>query len=106
MVRQLTARDVHQRLKDGGELVILDVREPGEISTASLPGTLNIPMREILARVEELPKDKEMVVMCHHGMRSMQVAGYLAQHGFDKIYNLSGGIDAWSKEVDPAVPLY
>lgn len=106
MVRQLTARDVHQRLKDGGELVILDVREPGEISTASLPGTLNIPMREILARVEELPKDKEMVVMCHHGMRSMQVAGYLAQHGFDKIYNLSGGIDAWSKEVDPAVPIY
>jgi rhodanese-related sulfurtransferase len=106
MVTQLTARDLQKRLKEGNAPVSLDVREPYEISTASLPGTLNIPMREIPNRVEELPKDKEMVVMCHHGMRSMQVAGFLAQRGFDKIYNLSGGIDAWSKEVDPSVPVY
>jgi rhodanese-related sulfurtransferase len=106
MVRQLTARDLHKRLKEGGELVILDVREPGEISTASLPGTLNIPMREIPGRVDDVPKDKDVVVMCHHGMRSMQVAGFLEQRGFNKLYNLSGGIDAWSKEVDPSVPVY
>ena len=78
----------------------------GEISTASLPGTLNIPMREIPGRFEELPKDKDIVVMCHHGMRSQQVAGFLVQRGFEKIFNLSGGIDAWSREVDPKVPLY
>jgi rhodanese-related sulfurtransferase len=107
MIAQLNARDLSQRLNDGDDnLVVLDVREPGEISTASLPGTLNIPMREIPARVDELPKDKDIVVMCHHGMRSMQVAGFLVQRGFKNIYNLSGGIDAWSREVDPKIPLY
>ena len=106
MVHQLKASELKERLDRGEKLVILDVREPGEISTASLPGTLNIPMREIPSRFEELPKDKELVVMCHHGMRSMQVAGFLSQRGFENLHNLSGGIDAWSREVDPKVPLY
>lgn len=107
MLQQLSVQDLRKRLDAGsGDVVVLDVRESGEISTAALPGTLNIPMREIPARLEELPKDKEIVVMCHHGMRSQQVAGFLAQRGFENIYNLSGGIDAWSREVDPAVPLY
>ena len=106
MVKQLSASDVSARLKQGEDLLVLDVREPGEISIAALAGTTHIPMNAIPMRAEELPKDKDIVVMCHHGMRSMQVALYLERLGFDKLYNLRGGIDAWSREVDSTIPTY
>lgn len=106
MVQQLSASDVSARLKQGEDLLLLDVREPSEINIAALAGTTHIPMNAIPMRAEELPKDKDIVVMCHHGMRSMQVALYLERLGFDKLYNLRGGIDAWSREVDSTIPLY
>jgi len=106
MVRQLSASDVSARLKQGEDLLVLDVREPSELKLAALAGATHIPMNAIPMRAEELPKDKDIVVMCHHGMRSMQVALYLERLGFDKLYNLRGGIDAWSREVDTTIPLY
>ena len=94
--------------------VVLDVREPWEIATASIRedgfALVCIPMREIPARLGELRADhsaeRPVACLCHPGMRSLQVAGYLAQNGFSDVVNLQGGIDAWSQQVDPLVPRY
>lgn len=106
MVKQLTVEEASERLHRGDDMIVLDVREPSELRIAALPGTTHIPMNDIPARAEELPKDKDIVVMCHHGMRSMQVALYLERQGFERLYNLAGGIDAWSRQIDSSVPLY
>ena len=87
-------------------ITILDVREPAEIAQASLAGTVNIPMNEIPERFSELDQQQPIVVMCHGGLRSRQVAAYLISRGFENVFNLAGGIDAWSTEIDPGVPRY
>ena len=97
--------ELKRRINKGDKPTILDVREPWEIATASIAGTVNIPMGDIPARREELDPEREIIVMCHHGVRSAQVAMYLARSGFAHILNLAGGIDAWS-EIDPSVPRY
>ena len=86
--------------------VLLDVREPWEYEKAHIEGALLIPMRELPARVAQIDEAKEVVAICHHGGRSMQVAMFLEKNGFKRVHNLVGGIDAWSRSVDPAVPLY
>lgn len=107
MIRQLTAKQLHERLaRDAKPPMILDVREPWECAICALPGATHIPMGQITARAAELPKDNEIVVLCHHGIRSQHVANYLQRLGFERIYNLQGGINAWSLEVDPAMPKY
>ena len=80
-------------------------REPWEIATAHIAGSVSIPMQQIPAR-SETDDEAEIVCVCHHGMRSAQVAMFLESRGFTKLYNLQGGIDAWSRDVDPAVPRY
>ncbi|TKC91732.1 sulfurtransferase [Trinickia terrae] len=86
--------------------VLLDVREPWEIETAKIAGSVTIPMRDIPARSEELDDDAQIVCICHHGARSANVAMFLESRGFTRMFNLQGGIDAWSKLVDPSVPTY
>ena len=87
--------------------VLLDVREPWEFQTASLPNSLLMPMGEIASRAHtELDPDAPIVVMCHHGARSLSVAMWLREQGFSYAQSLAGGIDAWSRSVDPAVPRY
>jgi rhodanese-related sulfurtransferase len=86
--------------------LLLDVREPWEYDKAHIEGALLIPMREVPARVAQIDEAKEVVAICHHGGRSMQVAMFLEKNGFKRVHNLVGGIDAWSRSVDPAVPLY
>ena len=86
--------------------VLLDVREPWEVGIASLPGSQNIPMSELPSRIDEVDTARTVVCVCHHGVRSMHVALFLARHGFDPIFNLAGGIDAWAREVDPNCPTY
>ena len=94
--------------------VVLDVREPWELQTASVRADgftlLHIPMRDIAAQLVELQQthgpDQPIACLCHHGMRSMQVANYLAQNGFTQVVNLQGGIDAWSQQMDRSVPSY
>lgn len=88
------------------EIVLLDVREPEELELASLDDSLHIPMMQVPTRLAELPRDKALVVMCHGGGRSRRVAEFLAANGFERVFNLGGGIDAWSREVDPRVPRY
>ena len=97
--------ELKRRLSKGDKPFILDVREPWEIATASIAGTLNIPMGDIPSRLAELDPDRETIVMCHHGVRSAQVAMFLARSGFAHVLNLAGGIAAWS-EIDPSVLRY
>ena len=85
---------------------LLDVREPLEREIVTLPGTLAIPMREIPARLSEIDRSRPIVVMCHHGGRSRQVAAFLLANGFEHVFNLDGGIDAWATDIDPALPRY
>ena len=86
--------------------VLLDVREPWEYEKARIEGATLMPMRELPSRVGQIDEDKEVVAICHHGGRSMQVAMFLEKQGFKRVHNLVGGIDAWSRTVDPAIPLY
>jgi len=103
---EMTPRELASRLAGPTAPVVLDVREPEEIAIASLARAVAIPMGEVPARHGELPRDAEIVVLCHHGVRSAHVAGFLTAQGFTQIVNLRGGIDAWSLEVDPSVPRY
>jgi len=86
--------------------VVLDVREPWEVARAALPDALLIPMNQIPARVNDFDDDKPVVCVCHHGARSLQVALFLEKQGLKDVYNLTGGIDAWSTLIDPTVPRY
>lgn len=86
--------------------VLLDVRTPGELARASVDGAVAIPMNEIARRVGELDPERPVIVMCHHGVRSMQVALWLDHRGFESVANLLGGIDGWSRTIDPSIPRY
>ena len=91
---------------DAVPFTLLDVREDDEVATASVDFAKHIPMGAVAERLGELPKDGDIVVMCHGGTRSARVAAYLRQHGFASVANLAGGIDAWAREIDPSVPTY
>ena len=86
--------------------VLLDVREPWEFEKARIEGATLMPMRELPSKIAQIDEDQEVVAICHHGGRSMQVAMFLEKQGFKRVHNLVGGIDAWSRTVDPAVLLY
>lgn len=87
--------------------ILLDVREPWELVTASLSGAIAIPMGEMTSRAHaELDPDRHIVVLCHHGARSLSVTMWLRSQGFEQVQSLSGGIDHWSRAIDPTIPLY
>ena len=103
----MTVHELKEKLDKGAnDFVLIDVREPWELNVCSIPGATSIPMRAIPARYPELPKDAELVLMCHHGVRSQQVAYFLERQGFTKLNNLAGGIAAWARDVDPKMPTY
>lgn len=93
-----------------GQALVLDVREPWEVQTASIQANgfelVCIPMNTIPAQLDDLPRDRPIACLCHHGMRSMQVASFLVGQGFSCVANIAGGIDAWSEQVDTQVPQY
>lgn len=95
---------------DGGDAeaapLLLDVREHWEYALCALPGSMHVPMREIPARLNELDPSRPIVCICHHGVRSLQVAMFLEHRGFEAVFNLTGGIDAWAKQVDPSMATY
>ena len=86
--------------------VLLDVREPWEFQTCHIAESRLLPMAEVPGRLAELDPQSETVVICHHGGRSMQVAMFLENQGFARVHNLAGGLDAWARSVDPAMPTY
>jgi rhodanese-related sulfurtransferase len=93
--------------KNGTTFTLLDVREPWEYETAHLEASKHIPMGDIPTRAhQELDPEEHIIVMCHHGVRSLTVANWLRQQGFEKVQSMRGGIDGWARTVDPKVPIY
>ena len=105
-MKNILPADLKAGLAAGKKIKLLDVREAWEFQTASIAGSTLIPMGEIQARVAELDPASDIVVICHHGGRSMQVAVFLERQGFSSVHNLTGGVDAWARTVDPAMPTY
>ena len=105
-MKQLGPTQLKARLAAGDKLQLLDVREDWEFQTAHIEGSLLIPMGQVASRIAELDSTAETVVICHHGGRSMQVAGLLEQLGVPNVINLAGGVDAWARSVDPSMPVY
>lgn len=102
----LSALQLQDKIQAGDDLLLLDVREQNEFDYAHIEGSKLIPLSLLPLRLDELNPDQEIVVICHHGMRSMQGCIFLDRNGFSKIYNLTGGIDAWSMQCDSLVPRY
>ncbi len=107
-IMQLTAVELQEKLQDQdtNDILLLDVREPHEFAYAHIAGSQLIPLNTVPSRIRELDAERETVVICHHGVRSMQASFFLERCGFTKIYNLTGGIDAWSLDCDASVPRY
>ena len=107
-LRQMTVQELRAALiaESAARPLLLDVREAWEWQLARIEGSQHLPMGEIPARIDDLDKSHPTVVICHHGVRSLQVVAFLARLGFANLHNLQGGIDAWARNVDPAVPVY
>lgn len=104
---EITAEELKAKLDQGETFTLLDVREPWEFETAKMAGAKLMPMGEVPSRAhQELDPDQPIVVVCHHGVRSMNVTVWLRQQGFENAQSLRGGIDAWSRQVDGTVPMY
>jgi len=106
MIEEVEAKDAAERIAATPGAVLLDVREDEELRIVAVEGATHIPMGEIPGRIAELDPDTEIYCLCHHGMRSAQVAGFLVQQGFEKVRNVRGGIDAWAIFVDESLPRY
>lgn len=106
-MKKFTPRDLKTHLEQTAEPpLLLDVREPWEYETCRIDGSTLIPMGRIQAAVEALDKNRETVVICHHGIRSRAVAIFLEREGFNNVINLEGGVDRWADEVDPQMQKY
>lgn len=104
---EITPEEVKTKLDLKEPLTLLDVREPWEFETARIAGAKLLPMGDVPSRAhQELDPDEPIVVVCHHGVRSMNVTVWLRQQGFEKAQSMRGGIDAWSRQVDQKVPVY
>lgn len=104
-IPEITPTEFVARRDSGADLTLLDVREDWELAVASVPGVVHIPMGAVADRMGELDRDKEIVVLCRSGRRSLEVARLLQQNGFRTV-NLAGGILAWSRELDATIPAY
>ena len=102
----LDPEELARKLDEGETVVVLDVREAWEVDLGTLPNTLWIPLDELAARIEEVPTDREVVCVCHHGVRSAFAARALAAAGHPRVFNLRGGVDRWHREVDGDFPTY
>jgi len=104
---EITPEEVKHKLDAREPLTVLDCREQWEYDAARIEGSKLMPMGEIPARANnELDPDEHIVVVCHHGVRSANVTAWLRQQGFEKVQSMRGGIDQWSRTVDPKVPIY
>lgn len=106
-MREITPQELcaHLERADPAPL-LLDVREPWEYAICRIEGSRLVPMRNVPAAATELDPDTEVITICHHGIRSLMVARHLSGIGFRRVINLRGGINAWAREVDPAMPVY
>ncbi len=102
----IEVEELQQQLLNPEAPFILDVREPHEVALCAIAGACNIPLGQLPQRAQELPRDRLIVAHCHHGGRSARAAQWLRQQGFEKVVNLTGGIEAWALRVDPKMERY
>ncbi|MQP67798.1 sulfurtransferase [Niveispirillum sp. SYP-B3756] len=102
---ELLVDDLAERLRRG-DAVVLDVRENWEVELCAIPGSLHIPLGQLPGAIGDLPQDRDIAVLCHHGMRSAHATAWLRAHGFDRAINIAGGIDAWARRIDPSMKVY
>jgi len=106
-MRELTPQELKDYLDSAEPApLLLDVREPSEFDICHIEGSRLMPMGEVAAMIDDLPRDQAIVVICHHGMRSYNIGMYLEQKGLKPVMNLIGGLDAWSRKVDLDMPIY
>jgi len=103
---EIDVEETKETLEKEPDSVLLDVREPFECGICQIEGSLAIPMREVPQKLDQLPRDKRILVYCHHGGRSRQVTEFLREQGFERVSNIAGGIDAWAVKFDPAMQRY
>jgi rhodanese-related sulfurtransferase len=106
---EITPQDLQARLDRNEPIALIDVREPEEWNAARLPGSELIPMQTVpsrLGELEALSDEKPLAILCHHGVRSLNVAAWLRQRGIENCFSVIGGIDRWSREIDPSIPRY
>ncbi len=106
MIDTIGPREAAERLRGENPPLLIDVREDWERDIASIPGSQHLPMGQVPARLGELPRDRAIILHCHHGARSLQVGRWLRAQGYDRLANLDGGIDEWSRQLDPEIPRY
>ena len=102
----ISPTELKERMTRGDDIQVIDVREPFEHEVARVEGAQLLPLSRFPEWADALDPEAEIIFMCHHGIRSAQVCAYLARQGFKRLYNLAGGIDSWSWEVDESVPRY
>ncbi|MCC7460737.1 MAG: hypothetical protein IT286_05485 [Proteobacteria bacterium] len=106
MIGKMSVKELETKIKNNERPFLLDVREPFERDICKLTDDLNIPLKDLPTRAEELDKTKEIVIYCRSGGRSQQACLYLQEQGFTNVINLTGGVLAWSDYVDPSMPKY
>jgi len=105
-VKEFSAIQLHEFLQNDNEPLLLDVREEWEFDRCNIEGSVLIPMSQIPGELDELDPDRVIVVICHHGIRSRHIGIYLESEGFENIINLSGGVEAWARDIDPNMAVY
>ena len=105
-MQSIRPSELAARLQSGDPLVLLDVRQPGEIAICALPGIVHVPLGDLAVRHTELDPDTEIVCICHHGVRSAHACSILASFGFESTINMIGGMELWATEMDPAMARY
>ena len=106
---EITPQEISKRMASGEKLFLIDVREPNEFALARVEGAELIPMRTVpaeLGRLDAQADEGALIVFCHHGVRSLNVVNWLREHGVARSQSMAGGIDRWSREIDPSVPRY
>ncbi|MCX8596302.1 MULTISPECIES: rhodanese-like domain-containing protein [unclassified Gilliamella] len=108
IIKEITPLQLKQQIDNNVPLFLLDVREPNEVEICAIAGAIHIPMNLIPLYLDKIPDEIDIIIYCHHGVRSLNVANYLVENGFDcdVLYNLTGGIDAWARTVDTSMPKY
>ncbi len=103
---QITPRELKEKMAAKDKLLLVDVREPWEAKIAQIPGSMLIPMQQVPENLGVLEGVQEVIVYCHHGIRSLDVAVWLRQQGIENCRSMAGGIDRWSREIDASIPRY
>ncbi|RLS40041.1 MAG: hypothetical protein DWH82_04275 [Planctomycetota bacterium] len=108
MPQNLTVQEFEKKRQAGEPMFLLDVRTPEEHAIAALPHSLLVPLSDLTSHIDSIqpPADADLVIYCHHGVRSWHAALYLEQAGFERVHSLGGGIDAYSQAINPAIPRY